>query len=103
MSQPTSGPAAPNPSQEELQKLDEDLMKLRARADAVKSSLDNLRQQQAASGVGLRQDIAASASRLDSYLQAVDRAIQSGNAQSARKNMEHVEEELGKLETFFGR
>ena len=91
------------PSQEEMDKISEELMKLHARSDAVRGSLENLKQQQAAAGVGLRQDMRASASRLDAYLQAADRAVQGGNPASARKNMDRAEEELSKLENFFGR
>ncbi len=78
-------------------------MKLNSRAEAVRGSLTQLRQEQAQSGYGLRQDIASSASRLDSYLQMADRMIQSGNLDLAQKNMDHAEEELTKLEKFFGR
>jgi serine/threonine-protein kinase len=104
--QPQAQPAAvtpPGPSQADLDKASEDLMKLHARADAVKDSLDRLRGQNAASGLGLRQDIVASASRMDSYLQAADRALQSNTLDSARKDMNHAEEEINKLEAFFGR
>lgn len=86
-----------------MDKAGEDLMKLRARADAVRSSLDNLRPQQASQGLGLRQDIAAAASRMDSYLQESDHALQSGRLDFARKNMEHADEEITKIEAFFGR
>lgn len=99
-----SAPVQPSgPSQAELDKASEDLMKLHARADAVKDSLDRLRSQNAASGLGLRQDIVASASRMDSYLQAADRALQSNTLDSARKDMDHAEDELNKLEAFFGK
>jgi serine/threonine-protein kinase len=93
----------PGPSQEALNNASEALMKLNSRADAVRGSLTQLRQQQAQSGFGLRQDIAASASRLDSYLQMADRMLQAGNLELAQKNMDHAEEELTKLEKFFGR
>jgi eukaryotic-like serine/threonine-protein kinase len=96
-------PPPAGPSQEDLDKLEDELIKLHARADAVRASLANLRQQQASDGLGLRQDIAAAASRLDSYLQAADRSSQTNNLQSAQKNIAHVEEELNKLETFFAR
>ena len=105
-SQPQAQPAPvqpPGPSQADLDKASEDLMKLHARAEAVKDSLDRLRGQNAASGLGLRQDIVASASRMESYLQAADRALQSNTLDSARKDMNHAEEELNKLEAFFGR
>ena len=78
-------------------------MKLHARADAVKDGLDRLRGQNAASGLGVRQDIVASASRMESYLQAANRALQSNTLDSARKDMTRAEEELNKLEAFFGR
>jgi len=103
--QPQVQPAAPppGPSQADLDKASEDLVKLHARAEAVKDSLDRLRGQNAASGLGLRQDIVSSASRMDSYLQAADRALQTNTLESARKDMNHAEEELNKLEAFFGR
>ncbi len=102
--QPQAAAAAPQgSSQADLDKASEDLMKLQARAAAVKDSLDRLRGQNAASGLGLRQDIVASASRMESYLQAADRALQSNTLESARKDMNHAEEELNKLEAFFGR
>ena len=78
-------------------------MKLHARADGVRGSLNNLRAQQASSGLGLRQDMAATASRMEGYLQAADRGLQTNRIDSARKNMEHADEEIGKLEAFFGR
>jgi len=93
----------PGPSQADLDKASEDLMKLQARATTVKESLDRLRGQNAASGLGVRQDIVASASRMDSYLQAADRDLQNNTLESARKDMNHAEDELNKLETFFGR
>ncbi len=102
--QTQTSPAQPlGASQADLDKASEDLMKLHARADAVKDSLDRLRGQNAASGLGVRHDIVASASRLENYLQAADRALQNNTLDSARKDMSHAEEELNKLEAFFGR
>jgi hypothetical protein len=103
-SPPQSAPVHPSgPSQAELDKASEDLMKLHARADAVKDSFDRLRSQNAASGLGLRQDIVVSANRMDSYLQAADRALQSNTLDAAHKDMDHAEDELNKLEAFFGK
>jgi hypothetical protein len=102
--QPQLPPVQPaGPSQADLDTASEDLMKLHTRADAVKDSLDRLRGQNAASGLGVRQDIVASASRMDSYLQAADRALQNNTLDSARKDMNRAEDELNKLEAFFGR
>ncbi len=117
MNQPTSAPASPaasppaaqspsappQPSPQEIDAANDDLVKLHARAEAVKDSLDNLRRQQAQDGLGIRQDIASAASRLNMYLQAADSALQSNALERARKNMVQAEEELGKLEKFFGK
>jgi len=91
------------PSQKEVEKVSDDLTKLRSRADSVNDSLNRLRQQQAADGFGVRQDMAASASRMESYLQSADHAFQNQNLESARKNMDRAEQELSTLEKFFGR
>ncbi len=112
---PASTPSAPQiqkpqatipengPSPEELEKLNDSLIQLRARADAVKATLDRIREQQAAAGLGLRQDIAASASRLESYLRAAEVAAQSNAIESAKKNMDRADTELTKLEAFLGK
>ena len=96
-------PPPAGPSQEQIDQVSEDLMKLHARADAIRGSLDHLRSQQAADGLSINPTVASGASRMDSYLQASDRAIQSNNLDSARKNMEHADAEVTKLEAFFGR
>jgi len=104
--EPQAQPAVqppPGPSDEEIEKASDELIKIRGRADAVYSSLNRLRQQQAADGLEVRQDIAAAASRLGGYLQAADRALQSRSLDAARKNMEHADRELSTLETFFGK
>jgi hypothetical protein len=90
-------------SEDERESLHSSLIQLQARAEAVKSSLDRLRQQQATSGLGLRRDIAASANRLDGYLQAAARAVQNNTVQDARKNMDRADGELNNLEAFLGK
>ncbi len=96
-------PPPAGPSQEQIDQVSEDLMKLHARADAIRGSLDHLRSQQAADGLSINPAVASGASRMDTYLQASDRALQSNNLDSARKNMEHADAEVTKLEAFFGR
>jgi hypothetical protein len=83
--------------------MNDDLTKLRARADASLGSLDRLRQQQAASGLGLRGDMVAAADRLSSYLKAAEHAAETGSLDSARRSMNHAEEELNKIEAFLNR
>jgi serine/threonine-protein kinase len=99
--QPQQQPAGP--SQQELDEASETLIKLQARADAVKSSLQRLREAQAAGGLEVRQDIAAAASRLDSHMHAAEAALQSNRLDAAKNNMTRADEDLTKLEAFFGR
>jgi hypothetical protein len=99
----TVAPPPAGPSQAQLEAASEDLMKLRSRADAIRGSLDHLRAEQAASGLSINPDTAATASRMENYLQASDRALQANNLESARKNMDRAESEITKLERFFGR
>ncbi|MGI8962672.1 MAG: protein kinase domain-containing protein [Bryobacteraceae bacterium] len=101
--QPQTAAAENGPSQEELESLNDGLIQLQARSEAVKSSLDRLRQQQTPNGLGLRQDIVASANRLDANLQATEKAIQNKGVQTARKSMDRAAEELNKLEGFLGK
>ncbi len=97
-------PAPPaGPSDEDLNKANEALINIHARMDTVGQSLTNLKQQQAAMGVGLRGDIVASESRMLSYFQMAERAIQNRDLDAARKNTDRTEEELSKLEHFLGR
>jgi len=90
-------------STQDSENLEQELVQLRARADAVRSSLERVRSQQAASGYGLRQDITASASRLETYLQGADSAVQTNAWPTARRDMKHADAELTKLEAFFGK
>jgi hypothetical protein len=91
------------PSQEEMDQLSERMVQLGARANAAKSSVERLRSEQAASGLGLRQDVTSSMSRMEAYMDAADRATQSGNLSSARRNMDQAEKEIEKLEALFGK
>jgi hypothetical protein len=78
-------------------------MQLHSRADAVRGSVDTLRRQQAADGLGLSPEIAGAASRLDGYLQMADRAAQNNDLSAARKYMDGAEKQLTVLEAKFGR
>jgi flagellin-specific chaperone FliS len=51
----------------------------------------------------LRHDIAASANRLEGYLQAAERAIQNNTVQTAGNNIDRADAELNKLEAFLGK
>ena len=91
------------PSQAEIDQLQERMVRVSARADAVDESLNQMRNQQAAQGLSLRSDMAAADSRLRSYMRAATGDIQSGRIASAGKNMDKAEAELDTLEKFLGK
>lgn len=76
---------------------------LSSRANAVKDSVEHLRQQQERSGYSLRQDISASLSNMEQYMGKADAALTSRNPEAAKKYMDLAEREVEKLEKFLGR
>jgi serine/threonine protein kinase len=73
------------------------------RAETVRSSLDRLRRQQEASGLGLRADMENSAQRMEYYLSQTETALDRRDAENAKKNLDLAEREVSKLEDFLGR
>jgi hypothetical protein len=73
------------------------------RANAIRSSLDNLERRQQAAGYGLRGDIAASRQRMEYLLDEAQAALNSGNADRAQKNLDLADQEADKLDKFLGR
>jgi hypothetical protein len=71
--------------------------------DTVKGSLDTLRKQQAASGLGLRPDMTSSAQRMEYYYSQTDTALTNRDAEAAKKNLDLTEREVSKLESFLGK
>lgn len=95
-------PPVPGPSAQQLNDASEALMKMQSRAEAVYQSLGDLERQQHAAGYGLRGDMVAARSRLVSYLQMIQRQIESRDLTGIQHNFESAEAELGKLEKFLG-
>jgi hypothetical protein len=85
------------------EELELQLDQLSSRANAVSSSLDTLQRQQAAQGVGLRGDIAASQERLRSYTARAQAAMQHQDPKSAQKYLNLAQVELETIERFLGR
>lgn len=79
------------------------MTQLSARASAVDSSLSQIRSQQAAQGLGLRNDMAAAESRMKSYMGGANSDLQSGRIASAQKNMDRAESQIEILEKFLGK
>jgi hypothetical protein len=78
-------------------------MQLDSRASAVKATISQLEREQEASGLGMRSDIVAAQSRMNSYLQSAERAMRMRDLQSAKSSMEKAEKEITTLETFIGK
>jgi len=109
---PVSQPAQTAPAQpsaadakaaEELNETRDEFNLLGVRIRTVKSSLENLRRQQAASGLGLRGDMADAAQRMDLFFAETDKALSRGDAQAAKRNLDLAENEVSKLEKFLGK
>ena len=106
---PPVPPLAPMAGAAEAAKPDAQIKEVRheyallgVRARTVQTGLDNLRRQQARSGLGLRADMAAAEQRMEHYLDEADAAVKGGDTQAAKENLEAAEREISKLETFLG-
>jgi serine/threonine-protein kinase len=99
-------PAAPSEdpkTAEPLREVREQLNLLSVRMDTAKSSLDALRKQQAASGLGLRADMASSAQRMEYYYSQSETALKNRDVETAKKNLDLTEREVSKLENFLSK
>jgi eukaryotic-like serine/threonine-protein kinase len=91
------------PSQAELDQANERMVQLSARATAVQGTVNRMRQQMEASGLGLRQDMSAALSRMGARMDAAGRALQANDPASAQKFMDAAEKDVDTLEAFTGR
>jgi hypothetical protein len=95
-------PANPGPSAEEVQRITDDGEKLGVRADTVNEGLNTLKQQQAASGLGLRADMVSAQQRMSLLLNKANNALQHGDTANAQKYFDQADGEISKLEKFLG-
>jgi serine/threonine protein kinase len=106
-SQPSSPSAVATPPPPDnsaaLAELEQLVDNLSAREASVNSSLENLRQQQAAQGVGLRGDMAAAQERMKIHIAKAQAAMQDRDVERAQKQADQAEADLEKLEKFLGR
>lgn len=106
---PIAAPSAPLANKkpeidpEALEKVKERMIQLGTRAAAVKDSIDRLRADQAASGLGLRQDIAATLGRMSVYMDEAEHALNAGDLKLSDKRADQAEKEITSLEEFTGR
>jgi polyhydroxyalkanoate synthesis regulator phasin len=95
-----STPAEDPKVAEQIKEVRQQLDLLGVRADTVRGSLDALRRQQAASGLGLRADMANAAQRMEMYMSQTEKALKQRDADGAKKNLDSAEREVSKLENF---
>lgn len=100
---PAQQPAVAGPSNEELEQAEDELTKLNSRATAVAGSVERLQQQQTADGLGLRQDMAAAYSRMDSYLRAANSDLAEKKLTAVHVHMDLAGKEVSTLESFFNK
>jgi serine/threonine-protein kinase len=100
---PPAAPAEDPRIAQQLNEVREQLNLLGIRMDTVKGSLNRLRQQQAASGLGLRGDMASAAQRMEYLYSQSETALNRRDIEGAKKNLDLAEREVSKLETFLGR
>ncbi|MGB8537922.1 MAG: protein kinase [Acidobacteriaceae bacterium] len=96
-------PENTGPSAEEVAQIHEQMTGLDARASAVSASVEGLKRQQEADGLGLRRDMAAAYARMNSYLRAANDELNSGNIAAARSHMDKADKEISILESFLGK
>jgi eukaryotic-like serine/threonine-protein kinase len=99
----TKQPAIAGPSAEEVEQVHEQMTGLDARASAVSASVEGLKRQQEADGLGLRRDMAAAYARMNTYLRSANDELNSGNIVAARNHMDKADKEISTLESFLGK
>jgi eukaryotic-like serine/threonine-protein kinase len=96
-------PVNAGPSAEEVAQVHEQMTGLDARASAVSGSVENLKRQQEADGLGLRRDMAAAYARMNSYLRSANDELNRGDITAARNHMDKADKEISTLESFLGK
>jgi serine/threonine-protein kinase len=96
-------PQNAGPTAEEIDQAREQKTALDARASAVSASLESLKRQQEADGVGLRRDMAVAYARMNGFLSSAGADLESGNITAARSHMDKADKEISTLESFLGK
>jgi eukaryotic-like serine/threonine-protein kinase len=99
----TKQPVNAGPTAEEVQQAHEQKIQLDSRASSVSASVEALKRQQEAEGLGLRQDMAGAYARMNSYLRLANDNLNNGNIAAASSYMDKADKEISTLESFFGR
>jgi hypothetical protein len=87
----------------QLDEVEHQIDQLTGRAGSISSSLDNLKRQQAASGYGLRGDMAEHESSMKLNLSKAQNAIEHNDLERAKRYAGMAETDIDSLERFLGR
>lgn len=98
-----AGNTAPQVDAAEVAELEKRADQLEARVGAADASLDTMKRQMEAQGLGLRGDIAAARTRMDSDLSKASGAMGTQDYARAKKYLEDGEAQAEKIEKFLGR
>ncbi len=102
-SEPAVSPELREAFRKEFLQVRERAISVAARADALRSSLKNLEDQQRRSGLSLRTDIATSWKRMDYFLDEAEAALKARDLPGAKRAVTLAEREADKLDQFLGR
>jgi eukaryotic-like serine/threonine-protein kinase len=97
-----AAPAVNAAEKAEIADLRQRMMLMAVRANAVKSSMQRLQQEQAARGLGMRGDATAADQRMNFLMDQAEAALAAGNPAAARKNLDGAERQLENLEKILG-
>jgi eukaryotic-like serine/threonine-protein kinase len=87
---------------EQLEQMEKEVDQLSSRTSAVNDSLDNLRREQSAQGLGLRGDMASTQESLKTHLSKAQQALQNQDVKAAKRYLDLAQPEIEKLEKFLG-
>jgi eukaryotic-like serine/threonine-protein kinase len=93
----------PPAASDQLEALEQQADQLSSQAISVNDSLDNLRRQQSAQGLGLRGDIASAQELMKTHLAKAQAALQNRDAIGAKKYLDLAEGDVARLDKFLGR
>ncbi len=99
---PATQPPTANTASPELKELRDRINRVSVRAAAAQSGVRSIEQGIQRQGFGLRGDIKAASIRLDVLLQEARTALQMGDADGARQNLQYAEGTLATIEKFLG-
>lgn len=86
----------------QLEALEEQADQLSSRVTSINDSLENLRSQQSAQGLGLRRDVASDQDLMKTHLAKAQAALQNHDAAGAKKYLDLAEGDAGRIDKFLG-